>query len=447
MLRALALGGALALGATGPAHAQPLPLSVERYRLPSGLTVLLHPDHRAPTVAVNLYLPVGSADEPAGRTGFAHLFEHLMFMGTRRVPPGELDRLVEDGGGTANASTSEDATSYLDSGPSNLLPTFLYLEADRLDALADAMTDAKLALQRDVVENERAKAYDNRPYGGAELRLPEALFPPGHPYHHPVIGAVADLRAATVSDVRSFFRAHYVPRGAQLAIVGDFEPAAARALVERWLGGFAGPPPPARPAAPPVPAPARAAALRLADDVAAPLVLLALPSPAALSPGDAECELLAAVLAGGRASRLHRALVEGRGLLQSVEAEQHGLRLGGYVQIRALGRPGGDPAVISRAVEAELGRLLVDPPGEAELARARAALTTERLAAIERHAELAEELNRFEDLLGDAAELPRRFVTRYQEVTPVVLLRAAAALLEARPRVTVQVEPRRGGGR
>ena len=170
-----------------------LHVPIERYVLPNGLVVILHEDHRLPNVVVDLTFRVGSKDEKPGRTGFAHLFEHLMFMGTKNVPNGRFDAILEGAGGYDNASTDEDYTNYFDSGPSNLLETFLWLEADRLSSLPDDMTKAKVDLQRDVVKNERREVYENRPYGRAELALPDKLYPPGHPYHHPVIGSHADL--------------------------------------------------------------------------------------------------------------------------------------------------------------------------------------------------------------------------------------------------------------
>jgi len=187
------------------ALATTLTVPVERYTLPNGLVVVLHEDHRVPTVIVDLLFRVGSKDERNGRTGFAHLFEHLMFMGTKNVPNGVFDSVLEGAGGYDNASTNEDYTNYFDAGPSNLLETFLWLEADRLSSLPDDMTKAKVDLQRDVVKNERRQSYENRPYGRAELEVPDKLYPASHPYHHPVIGSHADLDAASVGDVKAFF--------------------------------------------------------------------------------------------------------------------------------------------------------------------------------------------------------------------------------------------------
>src|SRR5581483_8796333 len=230
---------------TSPSQASPpqasppqtaLHVAFERYKLPNGLTVILHEDHRLPQVVVDVLFRVGSKDERAHRTGFAHLFEHLMFMGTKNVPNGRFDQLMEAWGGQNNAATSEDRTNYFEMGPSHLLETFLWLEADRLATLPDDMTKDKVDLQRDVVKNERRQTYENRPYGRVELALPEHLYPDGHPYHHPVIGSHADLTAASVDDVKAFFRGYYVPSNAQLVVAGDFRPDEARRLIERWFG-------------------------------------------------------------------------------------------------------------------------------------------------------------------------------------------------------------------
>ncbi|MBM4132033.1 insulinase family protein, partial [bacterium] len=212
------------------------PLSVETYTLPNGLTVILHEDHAQPMVTINTWFKVGSKDESPGRTGFAHLFEHLMFMGTERVPDNQFDVLMERGGGANNASTSPDRTNYYSWGPRSLLPTLLWLDADRLEGLSRAMNQEKLDLQRSVVRNERRQSYENQPYGGAELMISAAMWPEGHPYHHPVIGSHEDLEAASVQDVKDFFAAFYVPGNASLVVAGDFDRTEAKRLVAETFG-------------------------------------------------------------------------------------------------------------------------------------------------------------------------------------------------------------------
>ena len=208
------------LAATAPAQ----DVKVEKYQLPNGMTVILHEDHSLPMAAINTWYYVGSKDEPKGRSGFAHLFEHLMFMGTRRVPGGEFDTIMENGGGANNASTSEDRTNYFSFGPSSLLPTLLWLDADRLEDLGKEMTQEKLDKQREVVRNERRQTSEMQPYGRAELKISELMYPPGHPYHNTVIGSHEEIQAATVQDVKDFFARFYVPNNASLVVAGDFDP-------------------------------------------------------------------------------------------------------------------------------------------------------------------------------------------------------------------------------
>src|SRR5450755_5066221 len=223
-----------------------LKIQFDTFTLANGLTVILHPDRSSPLVAVDLWYHVGSKDESPGRTGFAHLFEHLMFMGSRNAPYPAFDSVMEAWGGHNNGTTSNDRTNYYEIGPRNLLETFLWLEADRLATLPDVITEEELEKQRKVVLNERRQSYENRPYGRAELAISEAMYPPDHPYHWPTIGSHADLEAATVDDVRAFFDRFYRPSNASLVVAGDFEPAAGRALVEKYFGWIAARPAPPR---------------------------------------------------------------------------------------------------------------------------------------------------------------------------------------------------------
>jgi predicted Zn-dependent peptidase len=428
-------------GAAPAGRGEPSAPASARFRLPSGLLVTLREDHRVPTVAVNVWYRVGSADEPPGRSGLAHLFEHLMFMGTRALPEGELDRVVEAAGGDLNATTDEDRTSYLDTGPARLLETFLFLEADRMATLPEAMTPDKLARQRAVVEEERQQSYENRPYGQVELILPARLFPPSHPYHHPVIGDADELRAATAEDARAFFHERYAPANAQLAIVGDFRVDEARRLVERYFGWM---PPGVAPARPGGGAARleRSESVTVEEGVALPAVTLAFPSPAELSPDDAACELLAAALGSGRSSRLSRALVRGRRLAESVEVEQSGGRLAGRFVVRAVGLPGVDGAALERALDEELARLASHPPDAGELARARALVETALLEHLERGEALAEEMNAWEERFGDARDVGRLQLERYRRVGVEDLARVAREVIVGRPRISVRVVPR-----
>ncbi len=226
-------------------------IAFEKFVLPNGLTVIFHEDRSSPLVAVNLWYHVGSKDEEPGRTGFAHLFEHLMFMGSKNAPYPSFDSIMESWGGHNNGTTSNDRTNYYEIGPTNLLETCLWLEADRLATLADVITEEELERQRKVVQNERRQSYENRPYGQSELAIPEAMYTPDHPYHWPTIGSHADLEAAGVADVRAFFERYYLPSNASLVVAGDFDFAAGRALVEKYFGWIPKRPAPSRRTPPP----------------------------------------------------------------------------------------------------------------------------------------------------------------------------------------------------
>ncbi|HWE30939.1 MAG TPA: pitrilysin family protein [Polyangia bacterium] len=416
-----------------------LHLPLERYVLPNGLAVVLHEDHRLPNVVVDLTFRVGSKDEKAGRTGFAHLFEHLMFMGTKNVPNGTFDTILEGNGGYDNASTSEDVTNYFETGPSNLLETFLWLEADRLSSLSDDMTKAKIDLQRDVVKNERRQSYENQPYGRAELVLPDKLYPASHPYHHPVIGSHADLNAASVEDVKAFFRQFYVPSNASLVISGDFSSAAARALVDKYFAWM--PKRPLPPHAEPRPVTlAKPARVRLTDAVQLGRVILAWHSPAAYADGDAECDLLAAVLGGGHSSRLYQRLVYADKLAESVDVEQRTSFYGSQLVVVATAQSGHTSAELERAIDDELRRVDTSPPTPSELERARAFVQTKLLHDIEPPVQLATTLNMFEARFGDAGELSRRYLARYDGVTAPSLAKWTGKVLHA-PHLTVVIDP------
>jgi zinc protease len=433
MLNALSL----LLLAAAPAS-PPLVVPFERYTLSNGLTVLLHEDHRVPTVTVNLWYSVGAADERPGRSGFAHLFEHLMFMGTNEVPNGSFDTVMEQAGGTNNATTSPDRTNYYETGPSSLLETFLYLEGDRLAHLADAMTRAKLDLQRDVVKNERRQSYETRPYGRQWLIIFDRLFPEGHPYHHPVIGSHADLTAASVEDVKAFFRTWYVPGNASLVIAGDFAPAQAKAWVDQYLGVVPRAEPPPRP----VPAPV---ALKKAVRVVQPeavqneRVVLAWLAPAAWTRGDAEVELLAAALGQGKTSRLVRPLVLEQQLASEVQVVHRSLRGQSILSIVATAQGGHTAAELEKALDVELERLMAEPLSAAETDRARALVTKDLLTDLESTFRKADLLNELQVTFGDPGML-QRVLSRYDALTPSDLTEVAGRVL-GKPRLTLSFVP------
>ena len=419
------------LGAQEPA--------VETYTLPNGLTVILHPDHSLPQVTVNTWFWVGAKDEAPGRTGFAHLFEHLMFMGTDRVPGNRFDMLMESGGGANNASTSSDRTNYFSWGPSSLLPTLLWLDADRLEGLAKAMTAEKVDLQRSVVRNERRQSYENRPYGAAGLILPEALYPPGHPYRHPVIGSHEDLEAATLDDVRTFFTTFYVPANASLVVAGDFEPEQAKKLVMQTFGAVPAAPMPAHASAPPVVLEREVRRL-VTDTVNYPRLILVWPGPPAYADGDAAMDLAAAVLADGESGRLHKRLVLDDRIAQGVQVYNDSSELGAEFTVVATAAEGADLERIKRAILDELERLKSDGPTAAEVARVKAAGEASFLRRKENLRARADMLNAFYRAYGRPDSFGREIERRLAPTADDIRQWARRVLGEGR--VDLRIVPR-----
>jgi predicted Zn-dependent peptidase len=417
-------------------------IEFETFVLANGLTVILHVDRGSPLVAVNLWYHVGSKDEAPGRTGFAHLFEHLMFMGSKHAPYPSFDAIMESWGGHNNGTTSNDRTNYYEIGPRNLLETFLWLEADRLATLAEVITEEELEKQRKVVLNERRQSYENRPYGRTELRIPEVMYPPTHPYHWPTIGSHADLEAASVADVRRFFERFYRPSNASLTIAGDFETAAARALAEKYFGWQAKREAP-RPPAPATPVLAADCDETLSDRVQLPRLRLCWHAPALFAPGDAELDLAAHVLGGGKSSRLYRALVFDQRIAQDVFAYQSSQRLGSLFHVGSTAKPDRALADVGRAVEDQLERLAHDGPSAAEVDRARNTHLADFYKSLDHLQTRADLLNHYQYLLGDPAGVERD-VARYEAATPAGVRDAFAAVL-AKRRLVIRTIPEAGG--
>ncbi len=438
-IAALVALGALSGGSTVRAAASPIHISFQKYTLPNGLTVILHEDHHSPTVVVDAWVHVGSKEEAPHKSGFAHLFEHLMFMGTDGVPNGQFDTIMEAAGGQNNASTGEDRTNYYEDGPANLLETFLWLEADRLATLADGMTKEKVDLQRDVVKNERRQSYENRPYGRSELLLPEHLYPAGHPYHHPIIGSHEDLTAASVDDVKDFFHTYYVASNISLVVSGDFAPATAKKLIAKYLGQLAKKPVPEHQDPPPIAALPKADSLTVTDHVQLERATLAWHSPPSMSSADAECDLLSEILGGGKSSRLYEALVQKK-LAGSVDASQRSKKEGSLFVITATAQPGHSAAELERAIDAELVRLDAHPPTQDELDGARNLIETSILRSLEGPLGVAELLNRYELYFQDPGRIDATLLARYDTIT-VDALAARAKVLFAAPRFSLQVVP------
>ena len=431
--------------ASSTAAAAEVSISHERSTLPNGMTVILHESHDVPLVVVNISYRVGSRFERPGRTGFAHLFEHLMFMGTRRVPTKAFDAWMESSGGWNNAWTSQDRTDYYDVGPSSSLDLLLWMEADRLRDIGPLMTIEKLDAQREIVRNERRQTSENTPYGKAELRMGELLYPQGHPYHHPVIGSHADLEAATVEDVKEFFARHYDPANASLVVAGDFDPARVRPRIEQLFGAISSRGVAEDPGAPGFDdkKTTLASVVRetLEDDVELEKVIMAWQSPKRFGSDDAELDLLGTALSNGKASRLYRSLVLEQKLAQSVEAVQDSGQLGSRFVVSALARPGVSLARLESAIDRELEKLRTRTLDPAELERSKNLVETAFVTRMESVRERASLLNMYQAELGNpgAASLD---LERYRRATAKGIREAAARYIVPNARVVLRVVPR-----
>ena len=436
MLRRVALSAFL-LATVALASAQ-TKLAYEKYTLPNGMTVILHEDHSLPVAAVDVWYKVGSKDEPARRSGFAHLFEHLMFMGTARVPNGRFDSIMEAAGGQNNASTAEDRTEFHESGPSNLLPTLLWLEADRLQTLGRDIDQKKLDLQRDVVKNERRQNTENTPYGSAYEAINGLMFPPSHPYGHSVIGSMTDLDNGSVADVKDFFATYYVPNNAILAVVGDFKPDEVKAQIAKLFGTL---PQKDDPLRPPFSEPEfKAKRLTMVDRVPQPKVLMVWHSPDRYAKGYAEMDLVASALADGVSSRLYRRLVEQDKLATDVSAFQEGRVLGSLFTIDATAAEGADLDKLEAAIDDELAKIEKSGPTKAELERAVAQREVRAAAATQSAESLAGDLTEFEFYLGTPDGYPK-VQADLRAVTPESAREVAKDELERHERLVLRVVP------
>jgi predicted Zn-dependent peptidase len=433
-------GGGEAIAADAPPGAPKLDIPFTKYTLKNGMTVILHQDRSLPLVAVNISVKVGSRHEEPRRTGFAHLFEHLMFMGTKRAPTKMFDAWMEAEGGWNNAFTSEDRTGYYDVGPAHVLPLLLWLEADRFASLPADMNEEKLNAQREVVRNERRQTSENEPYGKVELRLPELMYPVGHPYHHPVIGSHEDLQAAKVEDVKSFFTRWYVPNNASLVVAGDFDKANVQEVIQRFFG------PIPRGEIPVAPAAKEAKLTQVVretipDNVQFPKVVMAWHSPARFEPGDAELDLCSVILQEGKASRLYKALVYDKRLAQEVTAYQASGDLGSQFVVEAIAAPKVTPARLEEAMDAEITKIAAQPVTPEELTRAKNQFETGFVTRLQSVVQRASILNQYEAQRGDPG-YAEKDLQRYRAVTAEALLATAKRTLDPKARVILHVVPK-----
>jgi zinc protease len=430
---------ACALPAVADAQDGRLSVPFERFTLPNGLTVLLHRDTTTPMVAVDVWYHAGSARETPGRTGFAHLFEHLMFEGSGHVEEGKFDEWLEAAGGNNNGSTNTDRTNYFEIVPKSALELALFLESDRMGYLIDAMSPDKVNGQRDVVKNERRQSYENRPYGRASIVLAENLYPPDHPYHWPTIGSQEDLSAASYDDVVSFFKTYYAPGNAALAIAGDIDIAATKRMVEHWFSDV----PSGKPVGPLVgPAAWLTAEKRavLEDRVQLPRLYMCWLAPALFAPGDAELDVAASVLAGGKNARLYKRLVYDMQIAQDVSAYQASAELGSRFCITSTARSGHTLTEIERVVQEELNRLKVDGATAREVQRAVNQNEVGFLSQLESIFVKADQLDSYQLRTGNP-DYFNEDLARYRALGPDDVQAIVQAVLKDDARVILSVVP------
>jgi len=408
--------------------------------LANGLDVIVHQDRHQPLVAVNLWYHVGSKNERPGRTGLAHLFEHLMFKGAEHQPRGFFEPLQE-AGGSLNGSTSADRTNYWAVVPAGAAELALWMEADRMGWLLPALTGERFETEREVVLNERRQSYENRPYGLAYFALSEAIYPVDHPYHWPTIGYPTDLRATTVEDARAFFSAYYHPGNASLAIAGDIDVEMAFGMAERLFGDI----PEGPPVAPVSAAPAAAVARRLMleDRVELPRLYLLWPSPPLFGDDDAALDVAADIMANGRTSRLYRTLIHDRRRAAELGAAQGSRELGSLFQVVATAAPDVPLEALRQAVMAEIARLATDGPTVEELERSRVQAESafmSRLQTLGGFGGKADQLNAYNVYMGSPAYF-RDDLERYLQLTPVDVRDAVARWLDPSLATTLSVVP------
>ncbi len=417
-------------------------IAFTRQVLDNGLNVIVHEDHRCPIVAVNLWYHVGSKNEVPGRTGFAHLFEHLMFEGSEHHDKGYFQPLQE-AGGLLNGSTNADRTNYWEVVPTNAIDIALWMESDRMGYLLPALTQAKFENQRHVVLNERRQNYENRPYGLAPMAILAALYPPDHPYHWLTIGVPDDLHAATLDEVHHFFANYYHPGNASLALVGDIDEAGALALARRYFGDI-----PAGPEVQPVHPPAARLAseirLLLEDRVELPRAYITWHTPGLFQRDDAEMDLLADVLTSGKSSRLYRSLVYEQRIATEVAAIQNSREAAGFFQVIATAAPGRNLEDLLAAIDVELATISAEGPTTDELDRAKVQFEAQFVFGLQNVGGFggkSDQLNAYNVFLGDPGWFGHD-LARYSEATTEGLRAAAARYMDAATRVVASVVPR-----
>ena len=424
-------------------NAAPLPtIAYEKYTLPNGLEVILVENHRLPLAAVNLWYHVGPANEEPGLTGFAHLFEHMMFAASKHVPRGTADKLLEGAGATdSNGSTDFDRTNYFDTVPSNQLELDLWIHADRMGYLLDVLDQTALTNQIDVVRNERRQSIENTPYGIVEEAMFHQLFAPTHPYYASVMGSHADIQSAKLGDIKNFFTRYYRPNNASLVIVGDIDKVRTKALVAKYFAGFKRGPALTKPQVVTAPITSEKR-ITVTDQIELPRVYMAWLTAPAFQAGDAELALAGQILGGGKSSRLYKSLVYEKQIAQDVSVAQNSNALTSMFVAQVTARPGHSAKEIEAALNTELDQLRRDGPDQKELERARNTIETAMLTRIEKVGGegLANQLNQYNQYVADPGYLPKD-IERYRKVTTADIQRVVAAQLAPNARVVVTAVP------
>jgi zinc protease len=424
----------------GSAHADEPKINYTKFELANGLRVYVIEDHKAPTAYGVTWFKVGSKDEVVNRTGFAHLFEHLMFKGSAHLPDGLMDRLLESAGGWSNAFTSSDMTVYQNVGNSNFLEQMLWMDADRLGGLLDTFDTPKLDNQRDVVLNERRQSYENQPYGNSDLWIQENLWPKDHGYHWSTIGYPSDLKAAAVADVSSFFKQYYVPNNATMVIAGDVKPEQVKTLVEKYFGWL---PKGAEPKRPQYKAPApitKEIVINTTDDVQVPRVYLSWRAPTAYSAEQPAMDIASVILGDGKASRLYKRLVYDEKIAQDVAVYANAEEIGGELRIQVTAKPGVDSKRLIKEITEEVAKLSTTAPDAKELERAQNAYEASFLNGLEPTLQRAIKLAEY-DIMAKDPDYFAKDLVRYRAVTAVQVKDVVAKYLKPTARIVLTISP------
>jgi zinc protease len=401
-------------------------IKYQEFTLPNGLRVIMHEDRSTPIVAVNVWYHVGSKNEVAGRTGFAHLFEHMMFQGSKNYN-NDYFKPLQEAGANINGSTNVDRTNYFEVVPSNFLELALFMEADRMGGLLDAMTMEKLDNQRDVVKNERRQNYDNQPYGTAYEKIQKIMYAPEHPYSWTTIGSLEDLTNASMDDVKGFFRQYYVPNNASLVIAGDFNPKEARKLVEKHFGGIAKGAPITRPN-PAAPKLDKEIRTTFEDSVQLPRLYMVWHAAPRFTQDEAVLDILASILSNGRGSRLQSNLVYDKQLAQTIFASNPASEIAGQFQVVATARPGKTLDEIEKEINAEVERIKQQPPTAEELSRALTQLESSSIYGLQTVLGKADQMNGYATFLNKPDSFADE-LEKYRKVTPADVQKAAQTFL------------------